>query len=424
MLHVRGKVMRWPREGQRERSGVSVAALALVVLAACDPDVVLFTPEVRTDGMVIVVTAEDQGLAERMGWSAGVPGATVSVRRDGEPDAIRVQTDADGRVTLSMPAARYWIWVERHLDSGEQEAAADGTRALGGGIFARLQRNDELNVPLSADDPGSLVISEYHYHYPPVSLTGLPQYGAHMYLELHNNADTTVYLDGKILGSGFNYNLDAELWPCSETAPYRNEPQGVYAQYLHRFPGSGIDYPVPPGGTVLIADQAIDHSAVYPGLPDLRSADFEVAYENRANNPNVPDLVDIGPKPIMVNRSAMRFSSLSDVAFVAHPLDLAALTRIENLQGEFVLVPNEAIMDLASFVSQYYLVPRSRPLCFTLVDRSLDHVSGVLPPSSNTPDSHLLAVHRKQLPGSEQLQRTRATHVDFVVAPRSPGTVP
>jgi hypothetical protein len=47
-------VMRWPREGHRERSGVSVAALALVVLAACEPDVVLVTPEDCTDGMVIV----------------------------------------------------------------------------------------------------------------------------------------------------------------------------------------------------------------------------------------------------------------------------------------------------------------------------------------------------------------------------------
>lgn len=102
---------------------------------------------------------------------------------------------------------------------------------------------------------GSLVISEFHYHQPPAWMSGgvVGYFWFYWYIELYNNSDTTIYLDGKIVGRGFNYHLDATLWPCAETEPFRNEPRGMWSRLFQAFPGSGHDYPVAPGKTVLTA---------------------------------------------------------------------------------------------------------------------------------------------------------------------------
>ena len=63
-----------------------------------------------------------------------------------------------------------------------------------------------------------------------------------------------------------------------------------------RFPGSGTDYPLAPGHAALVAKEAIDHSAISPWQPDLSHADFE--WPVGVNNPDVPNLQDIGPSPL------------------------------------------------------------------------------------------------------------------------------
>ena len=44
----------------------------------------------------------------------------------------------------------------------------------------------------------------------------------------------------------------------------RNDPQGIWADRIFRFPGRGTDYPLPPGSIALIAKSAIDHRQLYP----------------------------------------------------------------------------------------------------------------------------------------------------------------
>jgi len=81
------------------------------------------------------------------------------------------------------------------------------------------------------------------------------------------------------------------------------------ASGISYFPGTGTDYPVKPGQTIIVAKYAIDHKAqfeselegedlsMYGGLDaflDLRKADFEwtnINYDSgKKNNPDVPDL--------------------------------------------------------------------------------------------------------------------------------------
>ena len=80
-----------------------VAAAVLVV--ACDvPGVELAEPDVATgpgSASGIYVTLEDTALAAALGWSAGVPGATVVIHRfidPFQPDTL--YTDTTGYVAL------------------------------------------------------------------------------------------------------------------------------------------------------------------------------------------------------------------------------------------------------------------------------------------------------------------------------------
>lgn len=391
---------------------------------ACGGDVTeVDPPGARPDTAVIRLRMDAGDLAASLGWTSGIPDAVVYLRRDEDPSIRSFRSDRNGDVRIpDLPGATYWIWAERVLNAEERARAGNTVHVFGGGTTRSLSADTKLTLPLQPDDPGTLVISEYHYHYPSVAYAGLPTYGGHMYIELYNNSDATIYLDGMIVGSAFNYNVDAPLWTCAETQPFREEPRGVYAQFLQRFPGDGAQYPVAPGQTVVIADQAIDHSTVLSELPDLTMADFEFPFGGRANNPSIPDLNDVGLKPIDGHRME-RFFGNFDVPFIATPLDVDALERVlPKYQGEFALVPAEAIVDLAAMTSTFYLTRRNAPLCLTQVHPSLDQVSGVLGPHEQ-PDAHMLSVSRKRLVDG-RLQRTRATYVDFEVVARSPGSVP
>lgn len=108
-----------------------------------------------------------------------------------------------------------------------------------------------------------LKISEVYYN-----VNGPTQ--ENQYVELYNPGPSTAHLDGLVLtdeaGSGI---------------------EGVF-----RFPGAGTDYPVAPGGHVLVAVDA-DNSDGFP--PDMSAANWE-CYAGGADfdNPLVPNLTLVG----------------------------------------------------------------------------------------------------------------------------------
>lgn len=400
------------------------AAGASLALAACEARVQLTQPAASAaPPALLTVVAGDTALAGRASWSPGVPGTTVFVRRDEDPTTLTFVTDSLGVLALSLPAASYWVSAERQSTAAER---ADPTRApalLGGGARLVLSPGSRQTLTLRDQNNGSLVISEFYYAYSGIDAGSTGTYQAHWYIELYNNSDTTIYLDGKIVGAGFDYDIDAELWPCTETEPQRVDPRGIWSQRFQAFPGSGHDHPVAPGRTVVIAEQAIDHSAIYPGLPDLSHADFQFYWSSRALNPAVPTML-----PIQLSTGVMTTMWLpgTNVAFIADPLDIASLERGHGrYQGDFALFPRGAILDVASLYNRYYLVRRSVPLCDALVDPSLDALGAfVIPFELDQPPPYLMSALRRLLPEGVHLQRTGTSAVDWMLGPRSPGAVP
>lgn len=411
------------RLSKRTHALIPLATVAFLI--ACEPDVELLKPEGPpvSDATTIQMRVSDSALAERLGWSvgAGVPETNVYVRRDQVRDGESYLTDQAGNLELAdIPSGRYWISAEKIFEDASQSGPDAPPPVLAGGVLHNLRRGEITSIDLRGHKRGSLVISEFYYHDPPSEVVNYdPYYHYQFYIELFNNADTTIYLDGKIVGGGFGVGIDIPSWPCSETAVWHRDPRGLWAQSFQRFPGTGTDYPLAPGEVVVIAEQAIDHSAIYPGLPDLRDADFQWYWEGRAMNPEVPTML---PVQLRTHPSGRMMGLAFHTPFIADGVDLASLERVHNIQLEFALFPRENLLDVASLIREWYKENEAVTLCGYLVDPSLDALPAfLLPKKIGRPDGHLLAVQRKLLPDGSALQRTGVSAADFELGPRSPG---
>ena len=172
----------------------------------------------------------------------------------------------------------------------------------------------------SADILEGLVIKQIHYG------GSHTQQGASFrdqFVEIYNNSNEIIYADGLLFAQLFGNNTATNE---SFTLPSRqydwSQAEGntkgeaantdyVYADYIYRIPGTGMQYPIQPGESIVIAATAINHKANYtdndgneiniqnPDLTiDLSNADFEANltsftgnnYRYDIQNPAVPDL--------------------------------------------------------------------------------------------------------------------------------------
>ena len=275
------------------------AAVLLTLLLACDPGgVVLLAPETNgpppTFSVRAVVDTPWAALADSLGWAVGVPGALVRIHRMDEPyDGYWHTATADSTGVATFGAllpGLYEVEVSRTLSAAERGQLDSAARLFAGGRRLSLPATGPPEVGMEPDHRGSLVVSEFGTAWSDAFAKDPA------YFEVYNNSDTTIYLDGKLWGLGWEYNYDFPYWPCAQTERVRNDPDGIWTRFVLRFPGRGTDYPLARGATALVAREAIDHSAIYPWQPDLSHANFE--WPVGVNNPDVPNLQDIGPCPV------------------------------------------------------------------------------------------------------------------------------
>lgn len=113
------------------------------------------------------------------------------------------------------------------------------------------------------------------------------QYNGDQYVRIYNNTDQVLYADGLILlESKFTTTMKYQ----SVTPDIMNEAMAV--QSVAVVPGSGTDYPVQPGESFIICDNAINHLEANPNSIDLSGANVEWYLESKADadNPDVPNM--------------------------------------------------------------------------------------------------------------------------------------
>ncbi len=120
------------------------------------------------------------------------------------------------------------------------------------------------------------------------------QYFGDQYVKITNNSDQILYADGLVL-------MDSAFL----TVEKMNYTPDIMSEYFSIsniliVPGSGKEYPVEPGKSIVIADTAIDHRKYNPRSMDLSKAAFEYYNPNDdedVDNPNVPNMIasSLGP---------------------------------------------------------------------------------------------------------------------------------
>jgi hypothetical protein len=269
---------------------------------------------------------------------------------------------------------------------------------------------------------GSLVVSEYWFP-SRVSTTGdfYPYAG---YLELYNNADTTVYLDGMLVGQALIAGIETMISTCAEYEQWSLDPLGIWAQYIYQFPGAGAEYPVSPGQAVLVlATDAIDHRLVGPEAEDLSGASFE--FETGPDNPFVPDLRNVGTR-IHPWGNGVVYYGTPGVPFIAARVDPATLPvfLMPHYTIPHMRVPAAAVLDVAGFYVTFPSVPYA-PCPHYVHPQFLRQAAEIMPRGDTWVPSIQRRLLRTLSGGRRVLLRTLVMSRDFAVTtPRTPGSLP
>jgi hypothetical protein len=422
-------------------SGAAICGF-LFLLCACSGEVELYDPSQTPQdtlptgvqkadlSLTFRIASEDSAVAQALGWPEGaVPDAEVTLSRTGSSEELTGTTDAEGSITFEkLLEGNYRASAVRILTEEERALLADPDRDVnalgGGGSFDVSAPATEKMISLAAGRPRSLVISEMSPVAEP-NPAGFYSFGN--YLELYNNSDTTVYLDGKLIGNAFAPSYDYPKWPCAEYERWSNDPEGIWAMFIYQFPGTGRQHPLAPGELAVIATDAIDHREYGDGAVDLSDADFEFIGTGDVDNPAAPNLVSVGQRPCCPGTTHGLEFRWPDL-FVANPVDLDAVPKEvpTNYPSTSAVwrIPAEAVLDAALFESVRNSL--GYPLCPNPIHDNFDRQTAVIIRGS-AEGSHYSA-HRRILytlpDGRAILQHTRTSARDFVWALRSPGELP
>jgi hypothetical protein len=416
-----------------QRVVLPAVCVTWLLLGGCTAgEVELYEPEGSGLGQGLTVKVELDStaadIAGALGWTDGVPGAEVRVHRLGTEFRWRTElTDSVGQARFpNLIPGRYRLAAYRALTDEEAAQLGSRRRAFGDGLMLDISGPRIRTLTLAPDRRGALVISELYASYPSADEV---DWSYHLYLEIYNNSDTTIYLDGMILGEAIPYHLDnPPNYTCASMEPFRNDPDGVWSDMFHQFPGSGAEYPLDPGGIAVVAMDAIDHSQYHPSFPDLTDADFELSGFADVDNPAVPNLPDIG---LEYDRRGHGMSLGSfNTYFLSESVDVETLPRASPWAPpyvrEYVRFPREALLDVLAAQEDNALHEQNYPHCHEQVHRNFDRLAGGFTKGGGVDLEYSVqrVVIDSTPDGRAILQDTNTSGVDVVRALYTVGTLP
>lgn len=172
-------------------------------------------------------------------------------------------------------------------------------------IFSDRGSENPLVLPVSVKEPEALCFKEIFY-------TSSPDfYKKDQYYEIYNNSDRVVYLDNLCITT-----LQPDQSAFESEFMTWNEPDAdeyVYARVVFRIPGTGTDYPLEPGQSVVIASLAVNHKLLNTS-PNARTVDLTSA-EFEAWIPSMTGTVSDNPKSINMDLYVGTSNNIGDSWF-------------------------------------------------------------------------------------------------------------
>jgi hypothetical protein len=423
-----------------------MVAVVVVLSSACeaaDPSLVSPNDDGEDSGFPTAVVEvgvrdQDQALGGDLGWEEGVPNTEIRYRLHGTDKWASGTTDATGRLVLDEIEPGLWhIYGGRRLNPSEAESVDGPVRAFGDGVLTEIGADSSsdtttVTLDLAADHPEGLVISELNTGVPPFTEFPSPSVNQQgKYMELYNNSDRTLYLGGRLLLDGeFLGFFPTARSTCGDSEGPRTDPSGLLTPRGLRFPGSGSEHPIAPGEAVVIAAAALDHTVQHPDMPDLSDADFELPATVSADNPDVPDMLQV--EGLARRFGPEDFVRGTTIWFVADPVDLEALPIVYRDQTGrgYVRVSADDVLDA---VGSWFWWPElerratgepCQPFIHPDFERHFTYVPNDETVGVQAWSTHSLQRRILRSDGRQVLMNTNTSGVDFAYHERSPGFVP
>lgn len=227
-----------------------VAAMVLVPLASCSSD----DDGVKSYGLTVNVVLPSDVSEDN------VENLVLITSKGSTNDTIKLQSLTGQKLTLTQ--GQYTLSVTGKV---KDEASAYVT----GNTSVDLYADNATTVSLSKINQSPLLFKEIF------TAAGAMYYMKDSYFEIVNNSDEVQYLDGLILSSPQGGQSAANAWQANGMADLYASGQGA----VIAFPGNGTNYPLQPGESVVIANDAANHkelAAEGNNCPDLSKADWEI----------------------------------------------------------------------------------------------------------------------------------------------------
>lgn len=239
--------------------------------------------------LVAAVSCDQLGVSEQKQISATVRVSEAQLFGMQKPDHYSVTITNVSTMTSSTADTENGFAVFTDILPGVYDIVAlgkgEGYNYIGSKEKVEILTDAEvIEIDITPSKKADLLFKEIYY----AGCTTVPAtdpddpwsavtYFRDQFYEIYNNSEETIYVDGLCIGTTSFATYDfAQRYTYSSIA---NRDYFVFCRDIFQLPGSGKDYPVAPGESVVIAQWATNHHAEELCGPDhsidLRSAEFE-----------------------------------------------------------------------------------------------------------------------------------------------------
>lgn len=165
------------------------------------------------------------------------------------------------------------------------------------------------------------------------------------YIKITNNSDVTLFADSLAIVQSEDL--------CNMKREYVDSPldKALTVSFVSMIPGDGKSHPVKPGASLIIANDAKDHSKVFKGATDLSHADFEI-YDLSENprfqdvdNPEVPNLISYYKSSLTLSSFHQR--GVTTIALVRMPVDRETFIKDYLWDGKYIFKFKDFVKEMS-----------------------------------------------------------------------------
>ena len=233
-------------------------------------------------------------------------------------------------------------------------------KTVAGELSAFVSKIDVLSdssfkVPLSIKAKGNDFIIEEIFFVGTLTPEG-KQYFGDQYIKLYNNTDKVLYADGLVLA-------DSKFLTVTKRDYTPNIMKEAFAvEGMVQIPGTGTQYPVQPGASIVIAEQGINHKENNPNSLDLSKANFENYYPPRVkdiDSPTVTNNINLYGILIFNNRGNRSYviarfpeGTATSTLRYDYEYEVNVKGKIVKKTGSTLKIPNEWIVDAVNLSTE------------------------------------------------------------------------